>query len=292
MNVKMLGWLMVALCLPFAALAQQKTLYVARVTASDSLKAELARDSRAMQLGRITEAIDDHLITEITKSRKFRMVERSDALEELIKEQDLYASGLVSDRGAEVNGMTGAELALFVTVDSFQQVTDTGVFSGVHRLKTKYQLSAQMRVVDTTTAEILEASNVQLEKMDVADVTSGMTRPEARFDILLPQMTREMAAKSVKQLISATFPPKVIDVDEDVVTINAGSDVFKVGDKCKIYGKTRTVTDPDTGVTRKIKGRLSGEVRIIDVESDYAQAELIGNARAVVGAMVKPITKE
>ena len=292
MKLKWLMALLMATCLPWMAQAQLKTLYVARVATTDALKASLARDHRALQLGRIAEALDAHLITEITRSRKFRMVERSDALEELIKEQELYSSGLVSSRGAEANAMTGAELALFVTIDAFQQTTETAVFSGVQRMKVVFNLSAQMRVVDTTTAEILEVSNVQLEKVDVADVHAGSPRPETRFDKLLPELTRELATKSVRQLIAVTFPPKVIDVDENVVTINAGADLFMVGDRCKIYGKTRTVTDPDTGEVRKIKGRMMGEVKIIDVEVDIAQGELIGNARASVGAMVKPVTQE
>ncbi len=281
-----------AMALPMVAFAQQKTLYVARVTASNSLKAEVARDERATQLGRIVEGVDEHLITEVVASRKFRVVERSDALEELVREQSYNESGLIAKKGAESNAMTGAELALFVTVDGFQQSTDVGVFNGKHRARSRYQVSVQMRIVDTSTSEIIEASNVQLEKMDVADVVGTSNRPFARFDILLPKMTREIAEKSVKQLIAVAFPPKVIDVDDTVVTINAGSDVFAVGDVCKIYGKSRTVTDPDTGVTRKIKGRVSGEVRIIDVEPDYAQGELIGNARASVGSQVKPATKK
>ena len=285
----LIGFLMIA-CLPWMAQAQLKTLYVARVKTTDALASSLARDHRGSQLGRIAEALDTHLITEITQSRKFRMVERSDALEELMKEQDLTASGLVADRGAEANAMTGAELALFVTIDGFQQTTERATFSGTQRVKAKAYVSAQMRIVDTSTAEIVEASNVQLEKMDIRDVTAGGARPETQFDQLLPLLTRELAAKSVKQLIAATFPPKVIDVDENVVTINAGADLFAVGDRCKIYGKTRSVTDPDTGEVRKIKGRAMGEIKIIDVDGDLAQGELIGNARASVGAMVKPIT--
>lgn len=277
-----------SLCLPLVALAQQKTLYVGRVKANDSLLAELAGDERAHQVKRVIESLDEHLITEIVTSRKYKMLERSDALEELLREQSLTEGGVIAKGGAQMNGMTGADYALFVSIDAFQQITDVAVFNGVHRAKVRYQLSAQMRVVDATTAEIIDASNVQLEKIDIADVASGSNRRFGRFDALLPSITREMAEKSTKFLIAATFPPKIIDVDDFYITINAGEGVFKVGDVCRVYGKTRTVTDPDTGVVRKIKGRPVGKVKITEVESDYAQGEMLDDARASVGAQVKP----
>lgn len=280
-----------AVGIPVAAFAQQKTLYVARVAANASLKAELAGDERAHQLTRIIESLDEHLITEIVASRKYRMLERSDALEALVREQSLTESGLIAGNGAQMNGMTGADYALFVTVDAFQQTTDVAVFNGIHRAKVRCQLSAQLRVVDATTAEILEASAVQLEKSDIADVANLSNRHLGRFDALLPALTREMAEKSTRFLVSATFPPTVIDVDENYITINAGKGVFSLGDTCRIYGRSRTVTDPDTGIVRKIKGRPVGTVTITEVEADYAQGEVDGTARVTVGAQVKPVTE-
>lgn len=287
-----LKWLALAVMMPVIALAQQKTLYVARVTANDSLKAEVAHDERAQLLGRVIESLDEHLISEIVSSRKYRVLERSDALEELLREQALDEAGLVAKKGAQANEMIGGEYALIVSIDAFQQVTDVAVFNGVHRAKVRYQLSTQMRVIDTSTSEIIDASNQQLEKVDIADVSNTSNRRFGRFDSMLPKLTREMAEASTKFLIAATFPPKIIDVDEIYVTINAGEGIFKVGDVCKVYGKTRTVTDPDTGVTRKIKGRPMGTVKITDVESDYAQGELVGDTRASVGSQVKPIEKK
>lgn len=287
-----LKWLALAVMMPVIALAQQKTLYVARVTANDSLKAEVAHDERAQLLGRVIESLDEHLISEIVSSRKYRVLERSDALEELLREQALDEAGLVVKKGAQANEMIGGEYALIVSIDAFQQVTDVAVFNGVHRAKVRYQLSTQMRVIDTSTSEIIDASNQQLEKVDIADVSNTSNRRFGRFDSMLPKLTREMAEASTKFLIAATFPPKIIDVDEIYVTINAGEGIFKVGDVCKVYGKTRTVTDPDTGVTRKIKGRPMGTVKITDVESDYAQGELIGETRASVGSQVKPMEKK
>lgn len=279
-----------AVLIPAAGFAQQKTLYVARVSANASLQAELAGDERARQLARVVESLDDHLISEIVASRKYKMLERSDALEELVREQSLTESGLIAGNGAQMNAMTGADYALFVTIDAFQQTTDAAVFNGIHRARVRYQLSAQMRVVDASSAEILDASNVQLEKTDVADVANLSNRHFGRFDALLPALTREMAEKSVRFLVAATFPPKIIDVDENYITINAGEGIFSVGDTCKVYGKSRTVTDPDTGIVRKIKGRPIGTVKITEVEADYAQGELVGSARATVGAQVQPAT--
>lgn len=291
MNRTVATLFVLAALLPAAAFAQQKTLYVARVSANASLQAEVAGDERARQLARVAESLEDHLISEIVASRKYKVLERSDALEELVREQSLTDSGLIAGNGAQMNAMTGADYALFVTIDAFQQTADVAVFNGVHRAKVRYQLSAQMRVVDASTAEILDASNVRLEKTDIADVANLSNRHLGRFDALLPALTREMAAKSTRFLVAATFPPTVIDVDENYITINAGEGVFSPGDTCRVYGRSRTVTDPDTGIVRKIKGRPVGTVTITEVESDYAQGEVDGTARVTVGAQVKPAEK-
>ena len=112
MKFGMLKWSFLFAMLPMMALAQQKTLYVARVTANEALKAEVAHDERAQFLGRVIESLDEHLITEIVSSRKYRVLERSDAMEELLREQALNEAGLVAKKGAQANEMIGGDYAL------------------------------------------------------------------------------------------------------------------------------------------------------------------------------------
>lgn len=201
MKFGILKVLALALLLPVAAMAQQKTLYVARVIATDSLKAEVAKDERALQLGRLIESLDSQLISEIVSTRKYRMLERSPAMEAFLIEQSLTEGGMVAKKGAQMNMLTGADYGVVVTIDGYQQVIDVGVFNGTHRAKAVYSVSVQMRIVDASTLEIADVSNVLHELRDIADVSGSSNRKFGRFDALLPKLARETAVKSVKELI-------------------------------------------------------------------------------------------
>jgi len=271
--------------------AQRQTIAVDKVKANETLIRELAKDSRSIQAGRIVEAMDRHLMASIASSRKFTVVGRAD-LKTLLEEQDLGQSGNVkAETAAQVGELTGAKYKLVTTVDHFQEETDRATFEGVTKLKRRFQLAAQAMVYDTTTGELLDASNIQVEKVDVVDLSPGVSnRPGARTDELMPQITKELADKTVTRLVEVVFPAKVIDVDDDVITINRGEGFFTKGDVISIFAPGKTVTDPDTGEKITIKGKAVGTAKIIDVDPTTAQAQIKG-IDVKVGAQVSKVNK-
>ena len=282
-----------ALLLPLGVQAQ-KTVFVAEVKPTASLRSAAAADGSANLLNRFAEGMDGHLLGALAASGRFKPVERTVALEKMVQEQNLYDAGEVAERGAEAGKLTGAELLLFVGIDEFRRMTDAAVFEGVKRMRNVYSVSAVMRIVDASTGDILGVSDVQLKKSAFRDAdSSSEANVTARFEADLPALARDLAQRSVRMLTAAVFPAAVMDVDGTTVTLNRGSDTFAVGDVCKIYGKSRMVTDPDTGKSVRIKGRFCGRLTITDVEPNYAQGELQEGAKATVGARVSPApTKE
>ena len=271
--------------------AQRQTIAVDKVKANETLVRELAKDARGVQSGRIVEAMDRHLMVSIASSRKFTVVGRTD-LKTLLEEQDLGQSGNVNaETAAQVGELKGAKYKLVTTVDHFQEETDQATFEGVTKLKRRFQLSAQAIVYDTTTGEQLDASNILVEKVDIVDLSPGVSnRPGARTDELMPLITKELADKTVARLVEVVFPAKVIDVDDDVITINRGEGFFKKGDIISIFAPGKTVTDPDTGEKITIKGKSVGTAKIIDVDPATAQAQVKG-IDVKVGAQVSKVDK-
>jgi curli biogenesis system outer membrane secretion channel CsgG len=258
------------------------------VKASTSLTADIAKDNRAIQCARIVEAMDRHLISAITSSRKFTIVGRQD-LKAILDEQDLGQSGIVNqDTAAQLGEVKGAKYKLVTVVDHFQEETARAVFNENEKMKRRFQISAQATIYDTSTGEVLDASNIQVEKVDVISIDPGTSnRTGGRTDELMPLVTRELAEKTSARLIDVLFPAKIIDVDGTTITINRGEGFFTQGDVVTLFSQGKTVVDPDTGEKMTIKGKVIGTARITSVEPTNAQAQLAPNVIVAVGAQVK-----
>jgi hypothetical protein len=233
--------------------------------------------------------MDSHLISALAQTRKFTLVGRSD-LADLLKEQDLGDSGIVdAGTAAEKGKVKGAKFRLVTTVDSFLEENIEQVFAGTGRKGTKrrFQLSAQAKVYDASTGELLEAPNVQIEKVDAIINDGAQVTDAKRTDDLMPALAREMAEKVALRVVDVAFPVKVIDVEEKTVTLNRGDGGgIKAGEVWTVFGPSRSVTDPDTGAVIKRKGRLIGKIKITSVDPDSSQGEIVEGEGIAVGAIL------
>lgn len=100
------------------------------------------------------------LTNELANTKKFRVVERS-TLEPVLREQNLAADGRVSKgTGAAVGNITGAQYLVMGTVSAFEEnVAGTGGGISISGIsiggnKKEAYIAVDLRVVDTTTAEI------------------------------------------------------------------------------------------------------------------------------------------
>jgi curli biogenesis system outer membrane secretion channel CsgG len=286
MNKLLITTLFLVTALPL--FAQRQTLAVDKVKASTSLTADIAKDNRSVQCARIVESMDRHIISAITSSRKFTIVGRQD-LKTILDEQDLGQSGVVNqETAAQLGEVKGAKYKLVTVVDHFQEETARATFAEGEKLKRRFQISAQATIYDTSTGEVLDASNIQVEKVDVIGIDPGTSnRQGGRTDELMPLVTRELAEKTSARLVDVLFPAKIIDVDGTTITINRGEGFFKKDDVITLFSKGKTVVDPDTGEKMTIKGKVIGTARVTSVDPTNSQAELAPNVTATVGAQVK-----
>src|SRR5437879_2897769 len=152
-----------AAMLPALASAQEKaTIAISSIKPTPSLEASVKPDKK-LEMGRIIESLDSQLIDRVNATRKFDVVGRSD-LNDVIKEQDLGASGNVDTKTAAKAGkLTGAKYLLVTTVDDFQDYVETATFEGTGRSATKrvFRFSVIGKVYDSSTGKLLESANFQ-----------------------------------------------------------------------------------------------------------------------------------
>ena len=155
MKTRLTQLLLVALALGlFCALpasAQKKeVLAIGKVETTKALADDMQRKGKTVEMRRVIEAMDGHLISALAQTRKFTLVGRSD-LADLLKEQDLGDSGIVdAGTAAEKGKVKGAKFRLVTTVDSFLEENVEQNFAGTGRkgVKRRFQLSAQAKVYD------------------------------------------------------------------------------------------------------------------------------------------------
>jgi hypothetical protein len=183
----------------------------------------------------------------------------------------------------------GAKFRLVTTVDGFLEQNTEQPFPGTGRkgVKRRFQLSAQAKVYDASTGELLEAPNIQIEKTDVIINDGAEVSDGKRTDDLMPAVARELAEKVAARVADVAFPAKVIDVEDKTVTINRGDGGgMKVGDIWSVFGAGKTITDPDTGEQIKVKGKLIGRIKITSVDARSSQGEMIEDNGVAVGAIL------
>jgi curli biogenesis system outer membrane secretion channel CsgG len=270
-----------------AAQGAKETLAVATVASTPALKTDVEQRGMAASFNRVLESLDQHLVTSLAQSRKFTVVGRKGLLKDVIAEQDLGQSGLANaDTAPELGQLKGAKYTLTTTVDSFLENHEVAAFAEGRKLKRRFQISAQAVIVDTTTGEVFDTANIQLDKIDIVDLPANVAESMtgSRTDELMPLLAKELGAKIAANTVAAVFPVKVVDVeDEKTLTLNRGASFFAVGDQVELYGPSKTITDPDTGAVIKRKGKPVGKARVTSVEPDYSQAEVFENTGVKVG---------
>lgn len=117
--------------------------------------------------GGVGNELSGMLSNELSATEKFRVVERS-KLGPVLEEQDLGASGRVSkSSAAKIGKLTGAQYLVFGTVSAYEEKTSGGggglSFGGfsVGGRKDDAYIAVDVRVVDTTTGEIVHSRTVE-----------------------------------------------------------------------------------------------------------------------------------
>ena len=300
--------------LPLLASAQEKaTIAVASVKPTPSLaksvkeaatvsstsqsgsqmKTQVTHVDPQEELGRIVESLDSQLIDRINATRKFTVVSRSD-LSDVIKEQDLDASGNVDAKTAAKTGkLAGAKYLLVATVDDFQDYLERAVFEGTGQTATKrvFRLSVVAKIYNSSTGKLLESANFQTGNDEFKKIQmerSYTVKTGMLSDEMMVAVARNMAEKIAVHVANIIFPIKVLIRRDNIVTINRGQGGgVDVGDVFDVYAQGQELKDPDTG---EILGREEvkvGKVKITQVDPKMSQAEILEDSGIDKGAVLR-----
>ena len=286
--------LLSAVLLPALASAQEgkATLAVSSIKPTPSLAASVKPDKKT-EMGRIIESLDSQLIDRINATRKFDVMGRSD-LSDMIKEQDLGASGNVDARTAAKAGkLTGAKYMLVTTVDDFQDYVEKATFEGTGRAATKrvFRLSVVGKVYDASTGKLMESANFQTGNdafKQIQEERSYSVKDGELSDEMMVAVSRDLAQKIANRVADVIFPAKVLLKRDKEVTINRGEGGgVTVGNTFNVYALGEELIDPDTKESLGREEAKVGRVKITQVNPKTSTAEILEDTGIDKGAILR-----
>jgi len=286
--------LLAAALLPTLASAQEgkATIAVSSIKATASLDASVKPDKK-LELGRIIESLNSQLTDRINATRKFDVVGRSD-LGDLLKEQDLGASGNVEARTAAKAGkLAGATFLLVTTVDDFQDYVETATFEGTGRSSTRrvFRLSVVGKLYDSSTGKLIESANLQTGNdafKDISENRSYSTKDGNLTDDMMVAVARNLAQKIATHFAEVIFPAKVLTRRDKEVTLNRGEGGgVAVGDKFNVFALGQELIDPDTKESLGREEVKVGTIKITQVNPKTSTAEILDDAGIDKGAILR-----
>jgi curli biogenesis system outer membrane secretion channel CsgG len=282
-----------ALLLPVIVPAQEKaTLAVSSIKPTPSLAASVKPDKK-LQLGRIIESLDSQLVDRINATRKFDVVGRSD-LNDVIKEQDLGASGNVDAKTAAKAGkLAGAKYLLVTTVDDFQDYVEKATFAGTGRSATKrvFRFSAVGKIYDSSTGKLLESANFQTGNdafKQIQEERNYSVKDGELSDEMMVAVAHNLAEKIANHVADVIFPAKVLLKRDKEITINRGEGGgVAVGDTFNVFALGEELIDPDTKESLGREEAKVGKVKITQVNPKTSTAEVLEDTGIDKGAILR-----
>lgn len=261
--------------------------------ADGSAKHEALTFDTKEELNRIIQSLDSQLIDRVNATRKFDVVGRSD-LADVIKEQDLGASGNVDSKTAAKSGkLAGAKYLLVATVDDFDDYIEKATFAGTGQTATKrvFRFSIVGKLYDSTTGKLIESANFQTGNDEFKQIQMDRNYTEKNGELsdeMMVGIARSMAEKIALHIADVIVPAKVLIKRDNIVTINRGEGGgVAEGDVFNVFAQGEELKDPDTGESLGREEVKVGQVKISQVNAKTSQAQVMEDTGIDKGAVLR-----
>lgn len=235
-------------------------------------------------------AAADELVTQLVKTNKFTVIERAQ-LQAILQEQQIGQAGLTTpSTAAKVGQLLGAQLILTGSITQFSiERTQLGI-RGIGGAYSKAESKVDVRVVDTTTGEILLASDGTGSKRMGGGYFKGVSG-ERTFDAgaaaealrpAIENVVAEIAAQSFKVASLAPVAPaaQIVGSRDGSFYINKGESAgVKVGQRFTVKHVVDEIKDADGKVLDRVT-QNTGVLEVTQVLSNSAIAKVVEGTAA------------
>lgn len=252
------------------------------------------------------EAIQAQLITELTKTGRYRVVEREN-IGGILGEQDMGTAGRTRKGSGPATGdLEGAQLMIKGVITDAEEESGKGArgsFAGISLggRKTIYRVTMDFRIYDTQTSLILDTATVtaeQVKKKKSAGLRIGglgLGGDKSAGDTtgaIIRDLIKQALVAVDKQAEKLGWKSKVLTVKNDKVVILGGSrDGLEDGMRFRLFQLGEQIIDEDTGqVLDEGEETEVGEIKLTQVKEKVSYATSVTGEPAQKGNVVKLIT--
>ncbi|MDA1095624.1 MAG: hypothetical protein O3A25_20555 [Acidobacteria bacterium] len=243
-------------------------------------------------------AAADELVTQLLKTGSYALVERSQ-LAAVLAEQDLGASGAVdASTAARIGQLLGVQLILTGSITQFSIETVSGGFRGIGGSRSKAETMLDVRLVDTTTGQILLAEEGAGSKTWGGGVFSGANLGRD-FEVgvaqealrpAIEQVTAALASQAGRFASLAPVAPvaQVVGGNAGDFYINQGENLgIRVGQRFAVIRVVDEIKDGNGAVLDRITDRV-GVLEVTRVLSQSAVCSVV-EGEATEGDTIQPL---
>lgn len=238
------------------------------------------------------------LTSSLVQSERFVVVERAE-LTEILSEQQLKAEGLVNrETGPALGKLAGVQYLVYGAVTEFGAEDKGGgvnfgfmgggrspfTLGGAHE-SASGNVAMDVRVIDTTTGEVVESHTVsqpiEASGFSLSGGYSGISLGGDKFEQTpLGEATRAAINDAVAKIIGTAakkpWTGRVVDVDGYDIYINAGaSSGLAIGDMFMVERVSKVLTDPTTGQVLGSKRAEVGLLKVNAIQDKLATASFV-----------------
>lgn len=229
-------------------------------------------------------------------SKRFSVIER-EKLQQIMKEQNLGASGAVDPQtAAKVGKILGVRYMVTGGIDKFAINTTRGGIGGIGGSSTNAEATINLRIIDTTTAErIVSLSADGNVRKGGGFIRGASLSRDAEWGIASEAIEKAAAAIVIKLTTGNTLDRvseaagsavgsvdmRVIKVDGRTAYINVGrTSGVKVGDKFSLIRGGEALIDPATGMNLGSVEKQVGTAVVTEVQERFSIVTVTGAAAA------------
>lgn len=230
------------------------------------------------------QTLRDRVTHYIVASRKFEVVER-ERIKSILSERLAAQNGLVreddlsDEEQAEKLENQKLKMAGYVVYGSVLSIGNdeaSAMEGGVAVRNTSSKVEMELRISSAETGKILASKTVSVRR-GKAQMSSMSGSTSANVgDQALAAAVDAAALQCVDSLLELSFPPKVLFVDDDEVTINMPRELVHMDELFDIVKLGKKVVDEDTGNVYQ-KEKKIGRVQITDFTPTTCTAKPVGD---------------
>ncbi len=213
----------------------------------------------------IGEAFGQSLITFLTQTRKFALLER-DYLAEQQAELGIVTSGQTPiEELAKLGQMVSADMVLVGTITkaATRKNTISSSITGVSRTTYIGNLSVSYRVIDAATGQI-----------KWADTYASSAEAGAAGGVLT-ELSKRAASEIGEKVLNAIYPITVAAASGNELVLGQGGRTIEVGQRFKLIMLGQIIQDKHTGESLGAEEIIVGEIEIVSVTPKQSRARVV-----------------